>query len=345
MKPQKTRKRSSFASNAVWGELAIFSSSGVEKQCMLLKKTEYVMGRSRRCDVRISIKTVSRTHVRIQLNPQPPKMSLTNCGSGEDDLFLNRSLIKPGEKVALSFGDVIKLSGKVFKLYSPREEQSVIQDDTLLCSQQLDNTIPHPGGGGGARGTRCLPQPREVTEKKFTTTVLPQKRKAFPPNCPRETNFKSSPAPASCGSNDSALGTPEAKNTKSSAKSVRFSHFNQVKADGIQVYSPATKRMKLADRKLTPGPARLFRAGQLPQELGRNHSAKKRLSERKQILRTKGFLSKSLGSQSVQQKLLLTPSLKQKTEEQRREEIMAILLASSPELETVNEQPKSFRST
>jgi len=310
---------------------------------MLLKKDEYIMGRSRRCDVRISIKTVSRTHVRIQLNPQPPKMSLTNCGSGEDDLFLNRTLIKPGEKVPLSFGDVIKLSGKVFKLYRPRKEHSVILDDTLLCSQQpfLDNTIPHPGGG--VHDTRCLPQPKEVTETKFGATGLTQKRKASPPNWPRATSFRSSPA--SCGSNDSALGTPEANNKKSSSKSVRFSHFNQVKADGIQVFSPATKRRKLADRKLTPGPARLFRAGQLPPELGINHSAKKRLSERKQILRTIGFVSKSLGSQSVQQKLLLTPSLKQKTEEQRREEIVAILLASSPELETVNEQPKSFRST
>jgi len=340
MKPQELRNNSSFQSTAVWGELAIISSSGVEKQCMHLSKYEYTMGRSRRCDVKISIKTVSRTHARIQRNHHSSEMTLTNCGSGEDDLFLNKTLIKPSETVQLNFGDVIKLSGKVFKLYCPRGERSEILDDTLLCSQNrlLKNMTPHPAGG--VRDTRCLPQPIEVTETKFNAAESALKGKASSFGWPKPPSFRNSPARNS--SSDLLLGTPDIETNKT-IKSVRFSQFNQVvEADGIQVLSPAPKRRKLAERKPTPCFGRTPRS-EFPPEWSRFSSVKKRLINRKQVLKTKSAL-KNQGSHCMEQKLSLTPSVKHKSEEQRRKEIMTLLLASSPELETVNEQPSKNSS-
>merc|ERR1719447_1767124 len=73
-------------------------------------------------------------------------MTLSNCGSGEDDLFINKILVKQKIKVPLRFGDVIELSGKVFKLYSPRREHSVNLDETQLCSESrtVDKTVSYP---------------------------------------------------------------------------------------------------------------------------------------------------------------------------------------------------------
>jgi len=328
MKPQKSRKASDFPSSMVWGELAIISSSGVEKNCMLLKKDEYTIGRSRRCDVRIAIKTVSRTHVSIKRMPSTQKIILNNCSSGEEDLFVNRNLIKSGESVDLTFGDVIMLSRKVFKLYSPREEQSVVQNDTVLCS---------------VRGSKCLQQSEKVNETKGGITRSAQKRKASSLSCPRAKRCKSLEANVS---NDLALGTPEALNKKSFSGSIGLSDLKQIKADKIQVLSPAAERRKLTDRKSMSPLSRSLGSGQLSKKLCRYHSAKKRLSEGKQILKTKVIASKNNLSECGKQKILFTPSLKTKTEEQRRQEIMAALLASSsPKFGTVNEQLKSHCKT
>jgi len=326
----------------VYGELAIISSSGATKQCMLLKKNVYTIGRSRRCDVRINIKTVSRLHVTIQRDRLTKKMTLANCGSGEDDLFVNKVLVKQGKKVSLRFGDVITLSGKMFKLYSPRKEHSVILDETRLCSQppSMDRSGSCPIPGGGILSRQGAPQPVDFTEcqiKKMRSPSLIGVLNGVSGTVERWSPFaKNSSDPFS----DLALGTPKAETNTNTSKSVRFSHFNEVKAEGIQAYSPATKRRRLADRKPTPGPGRLFKSGQLPQEGSRNPSFKKRLSERKQVLkRTESSEKlKNQERQHVKQKLSLTPKQDQraKTEDDRRKEIMRILLASSSPPDAIN---------
>jgi len=332
----------------VYGELAIISNSGVEKQCMLLKKHEYTIGRSRRCDVRINIKTVSRLHVRIQRDRLTHKMTLSNCGSGEDDLFVNKILVKQKSKVPLTFGDIIELSGKVFKLYSPRQEHSVFLDETQLCSEApiVDQSLSYPMPGGGSFGGRSGSNAAEGKENKYKKSKRSPSLIGFINGVPGNAELyspysKKVPSDPS----DLALGTPDAEANTQTTKSVRFSHFNEVKADGIQAYSPATKRRRVADRKATPGPGRLFKSGQLPQEESRNPNSKRRLSERKQVLkRAKTTTSFKNKETQCPTRLLLTPTVEQKpkTEEERRKEIMRILLASSSPPDTLYEPPPKF---
>jgi len=327
----------------VYGQLAIISSSGATKQYMLLKKNVYTIGRSRRCDVRINIKTVSRHHVTIQRDRVTQKMTLSNCGSGEDDLFVNKVLVKQGSKVSLKFGDVITLSGKMFKLCSPRKVHSVVLDETRLCSQppSIERNDSSPIPGGGILRGHCAPQPVDFTESKIKKKRSPSLVGVL--NGVSGTVERWSPFAKRSTSDpfaDLALATPKAETNTNTSKSVRFSHFNEVKADGIQAYSPATKRRRLADRKLTPGPGRLFKSGQLPQEGSRNPNSKKCLSERKQVLkRTENSERlKHQERQHVRQKLTSTPKLDQraKTEEDRRKQIMRILLASSSPPDAIN---------
>jgi len=319
-----------------YGELAIISSSGVETQCIPLNKHEYTIGRSRRCDVRIKIKTVSRLHVRIQHDSVTHKITLVNCGSGEDDLFVNEIFVKQGCKVQLKYGDLIELSGKRFKLNSPRKERSAIVDETLLCSQppvMNRSVLCHIPGRGVIEGhyIKRARSPSLVRLKQMSGT----KEKRSPDI------RKSTLEPLS----ELALGTPDTKTNSNTSKSVRFSHYNEVKTDGIQAYSPATKRRRVADRKPTSGPGRLFMSGQLPQEDSKNANSSKRLIERKQVLVTadKVGISKNKGTQYIKQPLLSTPTVQQisKTEEERRKEIMKILLeGSSPPDATGEPIPK-----
>jgi len=334
----------------VYGELAIISSSGIEKQCMLLKKNEYTIGRSRRCDVRINIKTVSRLHVRIQRDRLTHKMTLSNCGSGEDDLFVNKILVKQKSKVPLTFGDVIQLSGKLFKLYSPRHEHSAFLEETQLCSEapieDYSVSYPIPGGGsfGGRSGSKAVEDKDNKYKKRKRSPSLIGFVNGVPGNAelysPYSKKIPSDPS-------DLALGTPDAETNTKTTKSVRFSHLNEVKEDGIKAYySPATKLRRVADRIATPGPGRLFKSGRLPQEDSRNPNSKMRLSEKKQILKraetTTSFRKKN--PQNSISRLLLTPTVEQKpkTEEELRKEIMRILLASSSPPDTLYEPTQKF---
>jgi len=320
-----------------YGELAIISSSGVETQCIPLNKHEYTIGRSRRCDVRIKIKTVSRLHVRIQHDSVTHKMTLVNCGSGEDDLFVNEIFVKQGCKVQLKFGDVIELSGKRFKLHSPRKGRSAILDETRLCSQPpvLKRSESCHIPGGGAIEEQYKKRARSPSFARLNLMSGATEKRS--PDI-----RKSTLEPLS----ELALGTPDTKANTNTSKSVRFSHYNEVKTDGIQAYSPATKRRRVADRKPTPGPGRLFKSGQLPQDDSRNTNSSKRLSERKQVMKRsdKVGISRSKGSQYVKQPLLLTPTVKQmpKTEEERRKEIMRRLLASSSPPDATDEPIPKF---
>jgi len=282
-------------SSEVWGELTIISSYGIEKQSMILNKSEYTIGRSRRCDVRIGIKTVSRVHVKIKYDLVTRKLTMLNCGK-EDDLFLNDTLVKPTEEVPLSFGDIIKLSGKKFKLRSPLDERSVIVDDTQLCSQPpiLDESPTKTfAPGGGIRDVRSLPQRLEI---KKTTDFTTSHRAA------------ASPLGKFLESQASVLKSPLSFGTPNSSKSVRFSRFNEIKSNGQKVWSPATKRRRVSDRVL---------------------------SARKQVL---GRV-RHQGTQ-VKPKLLLTPTVKPKTEGERRKEIMRRLLSNPPEWREDDEPPK-----
>jgi len=330
-----------------YGELAIISSSGVEKQSMLLKKNGYTIGRSRSCDVRINIPTVSRLYVRIQRYQLTHKMTLSNCGSGEDDLFINKILVKQKSKVPLRFGDVIELSGKVFKLYSPRREHSVILDETQLCSEAtpVDKSVSYPIPGGGSFATRRESNAAEVKDRKHKKRKRSPSMIGFLKGVPGNSELYS-PCSKKIPSDpsDVPLGTPDSEANTQTTKSVRFSHFNEVKADGIQAYSPATKRRRVADRKPTPGPGRLFKSGQLPQEEIRNPNSKRRLSERKQVLKRVEITKSFKNTGTPIKKLLLTPTVEQKpkTEEERRKEIMRILLASSSPPDTVFEPPPKF---
>jgi len=289
-------------SSDVWGELTIISSCGIEKQSMILKKSEYTIGRSRRCDVRIGIKTVSRVHVKIKYDLVTRKSTLLNCGK-EDDLFLNDTLVKPMEEVPLSFGDIIKLSGKKFKLRSPVEEHSVIVDETQLCSQPpiLDKSPATSfAPGGGVHNTRSLPQRLEIMKTMDFTTS--QRAAASPVGKFLESQAEMLKSPLS-------LGTPDAEFKNNSSKSVRFSRFNEIKSNGQKVYSPATKRRRASDRML---------------------------SARKQVL---GRV-RHQGTQ-VKPKLLLTPTVKPKTEGERRKEIMRRLLSDTLEWRE-DDKPSKF---
>jgi len=266
--------KSNFKPTAVWGELAIISSSGGEKQSMLLDKCEYTIGRSRRCDVRISIKTVSRVHVRIKHDKSTGIMTLFNCGS-EEDLFVNGTYVKSKEEVSLEYGDIINLSGRRFKLQRPRDECSVIVDETQLCSQPaiLDKSVSTQLiPGGGISDSQSIWQRGDLLRIKDTKdSSLIEKR----------TKVDASPFGRVFGSqgllknspdfqmSDDAPGTPDAWSNTKTSKSVRFSYFNEIKTNGQRVYSPAMKRRRLSDRMPTPGPRGFASARQQTQPLNR----------------------------------------------------------------------------
>jgi len=326
--------KSNFQSTTVWGELAIISSSGAEKQSMVLDKCEYTIGRSRRCDVRISIKTVSRIHVRIKYDKSTGIMTLFNCGS-EEDLFVNGTYVKSKEEVSLAYGDIINLSGRRFKLQPPRDERSVIVDETQLCSQPaiLDKSasglvIP----GGGIRDSQSIWQQGDLSKTKVTkdNRIIDKQTKVDASPFGRvfgsQASIENSPV---CRMSNAAFGTPGAESNRKTSKSVRFSYFNEIKTNGQKVYSPARKRRRLSDRMPTPGPRGFGSSRQQPQPLNRNISSKKRMSYQKQAInRTRNVADfKNKGKhQQVKTKLLLTPTVG-RTLDERRKAIMRRLLA------------------
>jgi len=250
--------KSNFKPIAVWGDLAIISSSGGEKQSMLLDKCEYTIGRSRRCDVRISIKTVSRVHVRIKYDMSTGIMSLLNCGS-EEDLFVNGTYVKSKEEVSLAFGDIINLSGRRFKLQRPLDECSVIVDETQLCSQPaiLDKSISTQLiPGGGISDSQSIWKRGDLLKMKDTKDMV----------FGSQGLMENSPA---FQISDVSPGTPDTGSNPKTSKSVRFSYFNDIKTNGQRVYSPAMKRRRLSDRMPTPGPRGFAIARQQPQPLNR----------------------------------------------------------------------------
>jgi len=262
--------KSNFKPIAVWGDLAIISSSGGEKQSMLLDKCEYTIGRSRRCDVRISIKTVSRVHVRIKCDKSTGIMTLFNCGS-EEDLFLNGTYVKSMEEVSLAYGDIINLSGRRFKLQRPRDECSVIVDETQLCSQPaiLDKSVSaQPIAGEGISDSQSLWQRGDLLKMKDTKDSSLTKVDASPLGRVFGSQGLMENSPAFQMS-DFAPGTPDAGFNKKTSKCVRFSYFNEIKTKGQRVYSPAMKRRRLRDRMPTPGPRGFASARQQPQPLTR----------------------------------------------------------------------------
>jgi len=337
--------KSNFQSTTVWGELAIISSSGAEKQSMVLDKCEYTIGRSRRCDVRISIKTVSRIHVRIKYDKLTGIMTLFNCGS-EEDLFVNGTYVKSKEEVSLAYGDIINLSGRRFKLQHPRDERSVIVDETQLCSQPaiLDKSasgqlIP----GGGIRDSKSIWQRGDLLKTKETrdSSIIEKQTKVDASPFGRVFGYRGSVENSPvCRMSNAALGTSGAESNTKTSKSVRFSYFNEIKTNGQKVYSPARKRRRLSDRMPTPGPRGFGSTRQQPQPLNRNISSKKRMSYQKQAInRTRyGADFENKGKQQqVKTKLLLTPTVKGRTLDERRKAIMRRLLADD---EVTNALPK-----
>jgi len=322
--------KSNFQPPSVWGELAIISSSGVEKKSMILDKCEYTIGRSRLCDVRISIKTVSRIHVRIKHDKSTGIITLVNCGS-EEDLFVNGTYVKSKEEVSLSYGDIINLSERRFKLRHPRDERSVIVDETQIFSQPA---ILDKSAAGqlipclGIRNSQSIRQRGEFLKTEIDSIREKQTKvddslfgRVFGSQGPVENSpvFQVS---------DVASGTPDAERNRKTSKSVRFSFFNEIKVNGQKIYSPARKRRRLSDRMPTPGPRGFVRLRQQPQPLNRKKSSNKRKSNTKQVISWThtGACVVNKGQQQVKTKLLLTPTVKTRTLEKRRNSIMRRLL-------------------
>jgi len=325
---------------AVWGELAVISVSGSEKKSLILNKSEFTIGRSRRCDVRISIKTVSRIHMRLRYDKLTGNMCLFNCGS-EEDVFINGTPVKPEEEVLLAFGDIIDLSEIRLKLQRPREEQSEILDETELCSQPaiLDKspeTKPIPGGGSqwlNKRWDQIKTKESTLIEKKFKIDASPF-GKELGSQVPlgkspffRKSDYVSMDKSPVFLKSDVLLGTPDSVLNTTKSKRVRFSYFNEIKIDGQKVFSPARKRRRLADRMPTPG-HRMY--PRLPQPLSKNANSNKRRSWRQVVNMTRnGACVKNDGMRKLNAKMLLTPKVKLKTKDDRRMEIMRRLLACS----------------
>jgi len=326
---------------AVWGELAVVSVSGTEKKSLILNKSEYTIGRSRRCDVRISIKTVSRIHMRLRYDKFTGNMSLFNCGS-EEDVFINGTPVKPEEEELLAFGDIIDLSEVRLKLQSPRDEQSEILDETELCSQPaiLDKspeTKPAPGGGSecvNKRWDQIYTKESTLIEENFKIDASPFGKEELGSQVPlgkspifRKSDLVSMEKSPVFLKSDVLLGTPDSVLNTNKSKRVRFSYFNEIKIDGQKVFSPARKRRRLADRMPTPGHRMHPR---LPQPLSKNANSNKRRSWRQVINMTRnGGCVKNDGKHKLMPKMLLTPKVMPKTVDDRRTEIMRRLLACS----------------
>jgi len=135
-------------------------------------------------------------------------------------------------------------------------------------------------------------------------------------------------SPGMSSSSDLALRTPDLETTKAITR-VSFINFNQLKKDRIQVFSPAWKRRKIAGQKPSPSFGHNLRSSEFPPDWSSYPSPRIQLIKRKQELKSVSAL-KNKSSKEVEHQLLLTPPVELKSEKERRRELLALLLASSP---------------
>lgn len=174
------------------------------------------------------------------------------------------------------------------------------------------------------------PELGSANDQFFNTVDSARKRKESPSSFVygKLPNFSFQNSPGMNSSSDLALGTPDLETTKAITR-VGFSHFNQLTKHRLQVFSPAWKRRKIAGRMSTPSFGRHLRSSEFPPDWSSYPSPRIRLIKRKQELKGVSAL-KNQGSKEVEQQLLLTPPVELKSENERRKELLAFLLASSP---------------
>lgn len=83
----------------------------------LPRKGQVSIGRAEECDVRIEDPTVSRHHVRLEI--EGPSLHVCDAGSSYG-LLVRHERVQPGAKVALEPGDAIEAGGAVMMVEPAR---------------------------------------------------------------------------------------------------------------------------------------------------------------------------------------------------------------------------------